>query len=195
MRRSAASGASRAAGRCIPTRRQSDAPVRAGKASQWSAPSGTRCAPGSDSRGQLRAGQQVGEYESVALDDLASGDANRFAEHRAVPRKSMELAAFAAGVDAGRKVVKQRRIELARHEPAIDGARVHAGEARPETAGDHLARESRGIRSEQREEWRESTADEFVLAIASDVLEKQVTERHVREAVGHGRAYGVAHHP
>src|SRR4051794_29702027 len=131
MRRSAASGALQAAGPCIPTRRQSDAPVQEGTASRWSLPSGTRSAPGSDSRGRLRAGQQVGEYESVALDDLASDRANRFAEHRADPRKGVELAAFAAGVDPGREVVKQRRIELARHEPAIDGARVHAGEARP----------------------------------------------------------------
>ncbi len=121
-------------------------------------------------------------------------DANRFAEHRAVPREGMELAAFAAGVNPGRKVVKQRRIELARHEPAIDGARVHAGEARPETAGDHLARQSRRVRSEQREEWRESTSDEFFLAIASDVLEEQVAERHVREAIGDGGAHCFSHH-
>ena len=38
---------------------------------------------------------------------------DRVAEHRAVVRERMEFAALAAGVDAGRQVREQRRVELA----------------------------------------------------------------------------------
>ena len=55
----------------------------------------------------------VRKDEPIAINDFADLDGDRPAEHRPVLGKRMKLAALAAFVDAQRKFVQQRAIELA----------------------------------------------------------------------------------
>ena len=60
---------------------------------------------------------------------------------------------------------------------------------RLQAALDHVVREiGRRLRFPDREERFEPGAGEPILAIASNILEEQIAERHMREALGHEAA-------
>src|SRR5581483_3128706 len=125
----------------------------------------------------------VGEDEPVSLDSDARFDRNRRREHRSIVRKRVELAALAARVDRRRQLGEKARVEVAPGECAIELARVHARDPRTQAGGDHLSRERRRAARvvEQRKQRRQARAREPFLAVASDVREKQVGERDMRE--------------
>ncbi len=82
---------------------------------------------------------------------------------------------------------EQRRVELAARERSIEhGGFTHVMRAR-QAARDHLAGERGRVRAEQRKERRQAAASELLLAIPPDVLEEEIAERDVREAVRHVR--------
>ena len=105
----------------------------------------------------------------------------------------MEFAALAARIDRRREIGEQRRVEVAPGESRVEHLRIDAREPRLQAAGDHVARERRGVGAEQREDRRQPGAGQFLFAIAPDVLEKQIAERHVREAFGDGACDGGRH--
>ena len=96
----------------------------------------------------------------------------------------MELAVLGAGVDARRQVGQQRGIEAPAGEARGQLARVDAGDVGLEPAGDHLARQRRRVDAPQRKQRRDPGAGELGLAIAADVLQEQVAERHGLDAGG-----------
>ena len=57
--------------------------------------------------------QKIGEDESIALHDLTGHNRNFLAEHWPRAHESMELAIFAARIDAWGKIREQRAIETA----------------------------------------------------------------------------------
>src|SRR5262245_25249383 len=95
----------------------------------------------------------------------------------------MELAPLTTGIDVGWQVAQQRPIELAAREAGIETPRVDAREARAQTAIDHLLGELIGRNPPDREERLESAAGELLLAIPTNVLEKQIAEGRVRKSV------------
>ena len=130
---------------------------------------------------------QIAPDEPLARDDLAGLDRRAAAEHRTGVDEGMELAVLAARIDAGRQVGEQRRVELAAGERRVEHARIDAGEPRAQAAGDHLAREPRRRHAPQRKQRRQPGAREPLFAIAPHVLEEQIAERDVREAVARRR--------
>jgi hypothetical protein len=96
----------------------------------------------------------------------------------------VELAALAAGVDRRRQLGQQRGVEVARREPLVQGARIDAGQPGAQPAGDHLGRQRAGRLAPQREEWPDPGRGQLLLAVAADVLQEQIAERHGGDARG-----------
>src|SRR5688572_33442254 len=96
------------------------------------------------------------------------------AEHRAVVREGVELAALAARIDRWRQLREQCPVELAAGKRPIDHLGIQTGDARTQPSADHLARERRRVRAEQREQWRQPGAREPLFSIPPDVLEEQI---------------------
>ena len=123
--------------------------------------------------------------EPVAVDDspisIGIGSAN------IGPRvgERVELAALAARIDRGRQFVEQRRVELAAGE-AIGSStrRVDAGHARAQPPA-IISRASVACRQPNSgKSGVRPRAGEPLLAVTPDVLEEQIAERDVREALG-----------
>src|SRR5947207_193956 len=115
------------------------------------------------------------------------------AEHRAAMREGVELAALAARIDRGRQLVEQARVEFASHEYPIQDLWVHTRQARAQSARYHFPRQRCRVRAEQRKERRQAAAREPLFAIAADVLEKEIAERHVGESRADGPRDGLRH--
>ena len=105
----------------------------------------------------------------------------------------MELPALAAGVDGCRQFVKQCGIELAARKRSVENFRVHASEARPQAARDHLLGEWSGVGPEQWKQRTQTAARELLFPIPPDVLEEQIAERDVRESFGDGGRHDDGH--
>src|SRR3954464_14642987 len=110
---------------------------------------------------------QISEDESIALDGHTGFDGDGAGEHRSIVRECVEFAAFAAWIDAGRKILQQRRIEFASGETRVELFRIHARDSRAQTAGDHVARELWRFRiaGEKWKQRRQSAAGELLLAV------------------------------
>ena len=91
---------------------------------------------------------EIGENEAISLQDFANLDADGLPEARAVVHKRMELAVFAARVDAGRQVGQELGVEITAGEFGGEHIRVDACDFRAEAGSDHgrgqLGRNRRG---------------------------------------------------
>lgn len=96
-----------------------------------------RSEDGFDSRRQAN----VGEDESVALDDFAAFDGDRVTEHGAVVDAGVELAVLAAGVDVGREVAEEVFVEVSSGEFAGEFLGIDADDAGLDSGGDHFVEE------------------------------------------------------
>ena len=116
-------------------------------------------------------------------------------EHRSRVGAGVELAALGAGVDRGRQLVEQRRVELAAGKPAVHHLRIQAGDPGAQAAGNHLARQPGrvGVGAKQRKQRRQPAAGEALLAVLPDIGEKQVAECRVGEALAHRAGDGLPH--
>ena len=105
----------------------------------------------------------------------------------------MELAVLGTGVHAGRQIRQQRGIEPPAGKARRQLARIDAGDVGLEPAGDHAARERTGLDPPQREQRRNPRPGELLLAVAADVLQEQIAERHGLDTLcglpGHERAH------
>src|SRR6266702_56303 len=138
-------------------------------------------------RGVLR-GEKFGVDEIVALDGLRGNYGNGAGEHGAAEGEGVELAALATGIDFGRQVAEERRVEGAAGERRAEGARVDTGEMRAQAGCDHLAGEFGGgdaeIRTPDREDGFEAGSFEQADAVGANVLEEEVSEGDAVEAFG-----------
>jgi hypothetical protein len=95
-------------------------------------------------RARSRGEDKVGEGKALALHDIADLRRNGAAEHGPRENAGVKLTALAAGIDACRELIEQRRVEL----PPGEGFRHHleidADQMRLQPALDHGARERGG---------------------------------------------------
>src|SRR5437868_12736465 len=98
----------------------------------------------------------IREHEIIALDDLASTDVEWAGEDRAGMDEGVELAVFAARVNAAGQIAKQVRAELPAGEGPVELPRIHAGERGLYACGDHVAGEFAGRDLPDREQRREA---------------------------------------
>ena len=122
-------------------------------------------------------GKEVSEDEAVAFHDYAVSDGERRREHRAAISEGVKLSALAARIDIGGKVIQKGLIELAPGERSRQRARVDARDARAQAAGNHLPRELARVSSPQRKDRRQFRRSELLLAVGSNVFEKEIAER------------------
>src|SRR2546423_779595 len=108
---------------------------------------------------------------------------DRLAEHRPGIHTRMKLAALTARVDRRRQIAEQRAVELPADETRIELPSVDTGQPRAKAAVDHLFGKLPCRNAPDGKERIESRSRELLLAIAADVLEKQIAERHVRKPV------------
>ena len=100
---------------------------------------------GSDDGFDSRLQANVGEDESVALDDLSAFDGYGVAEHGAVVDAGVELAILAAGVDVGWEFAEEIIVEVAACEFAREFFGVDADDAGFYSGCDHLVEEVAGV--------------------------------------------------
>src|SRR5436190_10809442 len=151
-------------------------------ATRWPSPSRYSVSVVSSVRQTMRSGY-VGKDKSVPVDNLADLDGHRTVEHRPVPGEGVKLAALSALVDARGKIVQQRAVELAAGKRTIQVLGIDAGQDRAKPAFDHTLGQVIRRNAPDRKQRRQSAAHELCLTILPDVLEKEIAERHVREAL------------
>ena len=100
---------------------------------------------GVDSGVDSRLQANIGEDESVALDDLAAFDGDWAMEHGAVEDAGVKLAVLAAGVDAWGKFGEEILVEVAAGEFAREFFGVDADDAGFDSGCDHLVEEGSGV--------------------------------------------------
>src|SRR6516225_10240146 len=131
-------------------------------------PSGTRTAVSTG--GALR--QQVCEGESVALGRLAETHGEWRIEHRTRMAEGVELAAFAARIDARWQAGQKRRIKLPPDEGRVKLLRIDTGQSCPQSLLNHGPGQSRrvGGRPPQGKPRHQPRIGQLPLAIGPDVL-------------------------
>src|SRR5687767_5924353 len=125
--------------------------------------------------------REFGPGERLARDRLTALDAQWFREHRSRIHARVELAVLGARVGALRQIGEQRRIEVASDDRDVEDPRVDTDDARAQTALEHLFGKRAGRNAPEREQRLKASAGEALLAIAADVFEVEVAERHVCE--------------
>src|SRR5262249_35458736 len=154
-----------------PTRRRRDRPRREGRASRSSLQSDRRCVWG-----------KVRPYVRRDLMNRARIERERRLEHRSRVEARVELAVLAARIEGCGQLAQQRSVELASGERAVDLTRVDACEARAKAPFDHLLGKLARGNVPHRKQRLDAGSRKLVFAIASDVLQKQIAERRMREA-------------
>ncbi len=150
-------------------------------------------------RGRFRCccGEKFGIDEIVSLDGLGGEYGNGTREDWAGEGEGVELAALAAGVDAGGQVGEELGVEGAASEGWAEVARINAGKTRADACGEHLAGEFSGgdaeVRRPDGEDGLESGAGEFVDAVGANVFEEEVSEGDAVEAFGDGSGADGSH--
>lgn len=96
--------------------------------------------------------QQIGEDESISLDNFAKGDRYLRAEHRPGACECMELSVFTARIDISRKSREEIFVEASSSKPAIQLARIDARQKRGQAARNHTLGELASVPPPQRED-------------------------------------------
>src|SRR5262249_10626836 len=107
-------------------------------------------------------------------------------EHRSGIGARMEFAAFGAPIDTLGQVGEKLAVEFAPRKGAIEMFRVQTRDPRAKAAVDHRLSECTRVRPEERKDWRQPAACELVLPIPSNILEKEIAKRDVRESFSDG---------
>ena len=115
------------------------------------------------------------------------------AEAGSVPDEGVELAALAARVDAVGKVREQVRVVAPAREPGRQHRRVDAGEHGADPGAEHVAGEPVGRPAPERKDRGDAGAGEIAFAVVAHVLEEQVAEDHLLDAVVTGGRDGAGH--
>ena len=101
--------------------------------------------------------QQIGEDESISLDNFAKGDRYLRAEHRPGACECMELSVFTARIDISRKSREQIFVEASSSKPAIHLARIDARQKRGQAARNHTLSQLASVPPPQREDRSDPT--------------------------------------
>src|SRR5688572_28775244 len=97
----------------------------------------------------------------------------------------MELAVFTTRIDAGWQVAEEVFVKDPAGKRSIELAWIDAGQPGPQSGLDHVARQlGCRLRLPEREERLKAGARQTSLAVAAHVLEKEIAEGDMREAVG-----------
>src|SRR3990167_6891338 len=132
--------------------------------------------------------QEVGEHESVALHHLARLHRDTLGEHRPGVAEAVKLTVLAAGVYAARQLVEQRIVKRTPGKFTGQMPMIHAAQLCTQAIAYHVTRQPRRVQAPDRKYRRDAGVGGLVDAIGADVLEKQITEGHVRDA-GRDRAF------
>lgn len=122
--------------------------------------------------------EHIGDDETLALAYLAHLHGERMGEHWTGAGDGMELAPLAAGVDRGRQVGQEGRVEGPTCEGRGQATRVDARHQGTETALYHVPREVGGRQAPQWEERGDARGRQELLPVAADVLQEQIAEGH-----------------
>src|SRR5205807_2732364 len=117
--------------------------------------------------------KEVRVHESAAFGHVAGPGGHRRAQHRALEHEGMELAIFAAGVDALRHALHEVRIEDAARPLPRRAARIDAHDPGAQPARGPVLGERSRRQAPDRKQQLHAAAGELPLAIAPYVLEKQ----------------------
>src|SRR5438477_10061951 len=137
--------------------------------------------------------KEIGEDETVTLDDYAAGNREWRGEHWTAIRECVKFTTLAAGVDTRWKIAQKRCIEFASGERSRQESWVDAGDSCRQPAGDHLARELARIAAPERKDRFELRIGKLPLAIGADVLQKQIPKREALDRLGLRTRDRVAH--
>src|SRR5581483_1876246 len=122
---------------------------------------------------------QVGIREpALAQYHLADVAGNRPEKTGTGPHEGVELAALATWIDGRRELVEQRMVVRAPGEARVELRGVHADEPGPEPAIHEFSRQLRRVESPNGKRALEAERGHPLLAVASDILEKQIAIRN-----------------
>src|SRR6266568_8618926 len=93
----------------------------------------------------------------------------------------MEFAVLAARIDCGRHARNEFRIEYRPCPFARRPLQVHAGDDGSQAGGGHFFGEGARPKTPERKKQLQAARCELLLAVAADVLEKQVAESEMRD--------------
>ncbi len=126
----------------------------------------------------------VGENETVSLDDLSYFDWNRRFEHRTGRNDRVELAVFAARIDIFGKLPEQCTIESTPSKVPVDFLRIDAHKMRDESGRDHFLGECVRVVLPERKDAVHPGFGEPLFPVCANVFEKQIAEHDVFDALG-----------
>ena len=114
-------------------------------------------------------------------------------EHRTRATERVELAALAAGIDGWRQLRQQRGVIGSAGKTPVELLGIDARQDCAEAGGKHFPRERPGRLVPERKQRIDPRACQPLFAIPSDILEKEIAERDVREAFRACARHRVAH--
>src|ERR1043166_2163735 len=120
--------------------------------------------------------QKIGIHEAVHGAQFAGSQREGRAEHRAIIDAGVELTVLAARIDSRGQLRQEFRSEIPAGEAGIELFRIDTAQARPQTAGDHVACELRGRNLPEWKYQRQSRARQLLLAIGADIAQEEIAE-------------------
>src|SRR5947207_14192712 len=105
--------------------------------------------------------------------------------------EGVELAVLAAGIDIGRQIAEQILVERAAHEDGIEGFRVHTDQHGLEAETNQLSGQLIRVQAPDGEDRLQTERRHLPLPIGADVLQEEVPEGDVTEAIASDLEKGV----
>jgi len=136
---------------------------------------------------------KVAKDKTVPVGDLTRANKDRSAEDGTVKDKGVEFPVFSARVGARRKIAKKRFVEFTAGEAGIDNLGINANGYGAEPLRVKEADEFARVALPKRKESGHAYARKILFAIGTQVLEKNVAERDLANALVVETAQGLLH--
>jgi hypothetical protein len=135
----------------------------------------------------------IGENESIPLDNVTALDGNRLREHWPGVDEAVKLPVLPAGISVTRQIIQERFVKVASRKFLWQFAGIDADNTGSQTTRDHLASQPVRVKSPNREDGRETGATQPIFAIAPHIFEEKISERNGLNAIGESRLAGLVH--
>jgi len=136
---------------------------------------------------------KVAKDKTVSVGDLTGANKDRPAEDGTVKDKGVEFPVFSARVGGGGKIAKKQFVEFTASEARIDNLGINANGYGTETLRVKEADEFARVALPQRKESGHADARKVLFAIGPQVLEKDVAEGDLANALVVENAQGSLH--
>src|ERR1700751_1181020 len=133
--------------------------------------------------GRFRCRKKICKYKSVPLDDFSYIYWKRTSEHWTSTRERVEFSVFAARVHFTRQFPEQFRVEPPSGEGAIESCWIDASNVRRKATLEHFLCKKAGILPPKRKYGFHTACREMLLAISTNILEKQITKYDVKDSL------------